>query len=105
MPEQIIIDTDPGHDDAFAILLALASPELDVRGITTVAGNVPLASTTANARRIVELGGRPDVAVYPGAERPLLRPALHAHDIHGDMGINGYDWEAPARPPEATHAF
>jgi purine nucleosidase len=104
MPEQIIIDTDPGHDDAFAILLALASPELEILGITTVAGNVPLARVTANARRIVELAGRPEIKVFAGADRPLLRPAMHAPDIHGDTGIDGYDWPPPARPAEPEHA-
>ena len=105
MPERIIIDTDPGHDDAFAILLALASPELDVLGITTVAGNVPVAVVTANARRIVELAGRPGIPVHQGADRPLLRAPMHAADIHGDSGIDGYDWPAPANPPEAEHAL
>jgi purine nucleosidase len=104
MAERVIIDTDPGHDDAFAILLALAAPELEVLGLTTVAGNVPVATTTANARRIVELAGRPLVPVFAGADRPLLRPAMHAHDIHGKMGIDGYDWPEPARPAEAEHA-
>jgi purine nucleosidase len=101
---QIIIDTDPGHDDAFAILLALASPEFKVLGITTVAGNVPVAVTAANARRVVELAGRGEVPVFVGADRPLLRPALHAPDIHGESGIDGYDWPAPARQPESEHA-
>ncbi len=105
MTETIIIDTDPGHDDAFAILLALASPELEVLGLTTVAGNVPLATVSANARRIVELAGRPDIPVFPGADRPLLRPAMHAHDVHGDMGINGHDWPPPRHPPEGRHAL
>ena len=104
MPERIIIDTDPGHDDAFAILLALASPELDVLGLTTVAGNVPLAVTTANARRVVELAGRPQTPVYAGSERPLLRTPMHAADIHGDSGIDGYDWPAPVRDHEPAHA-
>jgi purine nucleosidase len=104
VPEKIIIDTDPGHDDAFAILLALASPELDVLGLTTVAGNVPLSVTTANARRVVELAGKPGVPVFAGADRPLLRPAMHAADIHGESGIDGYDWPMPARPAEAEHA-
>ena len=104
MTEHVIIDTDPGHDDAFAILLALASPELDVLGITTVAGNAPLSVTSANARRIVELAGRAGVAVFPGADRPLLRAAMHAVDIHGDSGIDGYDWPRPGRPAEAEHA-
>jgi purine nucleosidase len=105
MPEAIIIDTDPGHDDAFAILLALASPELDVLGLTTVGGNVSLDHVSNNARRIVELAGRPEIAVYPGAAHPLLRPVMHAADIHGSMGINGYDWQPPRHPPEARTAL
>ena len=105
MAEKIIIDTDPGHDDAFAILLALASPELEVLGITTVAGNVPVAVTTANARRVVELAGRPEIPVFMGAERPILRAPMHAADIHGDSGIDGYDWPAPVRPHEKEHAL
>src|SRR3546814_13225062 len=70
----IIIDTDPGQDDAIAILLALASPELEVLGITTVAGNVPLPLTQKNARKVCELAGRPDVKVFAGCPRPLVRP-------------------------------
>ena len=74
MPRKIIIDTDPGQDDAVAILLALASPEeLDVLGIVAVAGNVPLALTERNARRIVELAGFPEVPVHAGAVRPLAK--------------------------------
>ena len=69
MTEAIIIDTDPGQDDAFAILLALASPELEVLGLTTVAGNVPVAVTAANARRVVELAGRPEVSAYRRSPR------------------------------------
>ncbi len=104
MTERVIIDTDPGHDDAFAILLALASPELEVLGLTTVAGNVPLSGTTANARRVVELAGKADMRVFAGADRPLLRAPMHAHDIHGETGIDGYAWPAPARPAETRHA-
>ncbi len=104
MAETIIIDTDPGHDDAFAILLALGSPELEVLGLTTVAGNVPVATTTANARRVVELAGRPEIEVFAGAGRPLLRAPMHAHDIHGKMGIDGHDWPDPLHPAKDTHA-
>ena len=104
MPERLVIDTDPGHDDAFAILLALASPEVDVLGLTTVAGNVPVAVTTANARRVVELAGRPEIPVFAGADRPLLREPMHAHDIHGKMGIDGHDWTEPLHPARAGHA-
>ncbi|MBB6261448.1 inosine-uridine nucleoside N-ribohydrolase [Paenochrobactrum gallinarii] len=73
MKTKIIIDTDPGQDDAVAILLALASPELDILGITTVAGNIPLARTQNNARKICEVAGRKDVKRFAGALRPLLR--------------------------------
>jgi len=104
MAERIIIDTDPGHDDAFAILLALASPEFEVLGLTTVAGNVPLRVTTANARRVVELAGRPEVPVHAGADRPLLRAPMHALDIHGETGIDGYAWPQPSHPPAPQHA-
>lgn len=82
---KIIIDTDPGIDDAVAILLALAAPEeLEVLGIVAVAGNLPLAQTEANARRLCELAGRPDLRVYAGCARPLLRPLASAAGIHGD---------------------
>ncbi|MEL6680528.1 MAG: nucleoside hydrolase, partial [Pseudomonadota bacterium] len=83
MSRKIIIDTDPGQDDAVAILLALASPELDVLGITAVAGNVPLALTEKNARKICELAGRPDIKVFAGAEAPLERPLVTAEYVHG----------------------
>ncbi|MCJ8355544.1 nucleoside hydrolase, partial [Novacetimonas hansenii] len=69
---KIIIDTDPGQDDALTILLALASPEIDLLGITTVAGNVPLTRTTENALKTLDLAGRPDIPVHAGADRPLL---------------------------------
>ena len=92
----IIIDTDPGQDDAVAILLALASPqELDVIGITAVAGNVPLALTEKNARRVCELAGRPDIKVYAGAERPLILPLQTAEAVHGATGLNGPDLPEP----------
>ena len=77
---RIIIDTDPGQDDAVAILLALGSPELEVVGITAVAGNVPLKLTEKNARKICELAGRPDIKVYAGAIRPLMRNLVTADD-------------------------
>ena len=95
-PRQIIIDTDPGQDDAIAILLALASPELDVLGITAVAGNVPLALTERNARALVELAGRADVPVRAGAAAPLVRPLVTAEHVHGKTGLNGWDLPEPA---------
>ncbi len=88
-PHPIIIDTDPGQDDAVAILLALASPELEVLGITAVAGNVPLALTELNARKICELAGRPDIKIYSGAIRPLVRNLVTAEEVHGKTGLDG----------------
>ncbi|MBG1231223.1 nucleoside hydrolase [Aestuariivirga litoralis] len=85
----IIIDTDPGQDDALAIFLALASPEIEVLGICAVAGNVPLPLTEVNTRKICELAGKPDVKVYAGAERPLLRPLVTAEHVHGKTGLDG----------------
>ena len=91
----IIIDTDPGQDDAVAILLALASPELQVLAITAVAGNVPLALTTRNARILLELAGRQDIPVYAGAIRPLVRPLVTAENVHGKTGLDGPDLPEP----------
>lgn len=87
---KIIIDTDPGQDDAVAILLALASPEdIDVLGITAVAGNVPLPLTQKNARIVCELAGRPDVAVYAGCDAPIARRLITAEHVHGKTGLDG----------------
>ena len=86
-PRTIIIDTDPGIDDAVAILLALASPELRVEAIVAVAGNTPLAITEANARVICELGGRTDISVYAGCSRPITRPPITAEHFHGSGGL------------------
>jgi len=103
-PRAIIIDTDPGQDDAVAVLLALASPELEVRGVTAVAGNVPLPLTARNARIVCELAGRPDVPVYAGADRPLARPLITAEYVHGRTGLDGADLPEPTMPLEAEHA-
>ena len=100
----IIIDTDPGQDDAVAILLALASPEFDILGITAVAGNVPLALTEVNARKICELGGRPDIKVYAGAIRPMLRQLVTAEHVHGRTGLDGPDLPAPKMPLQKQYA-
>ena len=96
MSRPIVIDTDPGQDDAVAILLALASPELDVLGITTVAGNVPQPLVTINALRLCELARRTDVPVYHGADAPLERTLFTAEYVHGPSGIDGAD--LPADP-------
>jgi purine nucleosidase len=98
MPRKIIIDTDPGQDDAVAILLALASPELDVLGIVAVAGNVPLALTEKNARKICELAGRADQKVYAGASQPLNRALVTAEHVHGKTGLDGPDLPEPQMP-------
>ena len=100
----IVIDTDPGQDDAVALLLALASSELEVRGVTTVAGNVPLPLTARNARIVCELAGRPDVPVYAGADRPLVRPLITAEYVHGRAGLDGADLPEPTMPLQAEHA-
>ena len=104
MPRKIIIDTDPGQDDAVAILLALASPEdFDVIGIVAVAGNVGLHHNATNARKIVELAGRPDVPVYAGCARPMRRTLVTAEHVHGDTGLNGPDLPVPQVPLQAQH--
>ena len=104
MPRKIIIDTDPGQDDAVAILLALASPELEVLGITCVAGNVPLALTSKNARVVCELAGRPDIKVFAGCDRPLVRPLVTAEYVHGKTGLDGIALPEPAMALQPGHA-
>ncbi|MEM0900837.1 MAG: nucleoside hydrolase [Pseudomonadota bacterium] len=101
--EKIIIDTDPGQDDAIAILLALASDALDVLGIVSVAGNVPLDLTTKNALKIVELSGRLDTPVYVGCEQPLLRDLITAEYVHGKTGLDGPDLPEPTLPTQPQH--
>ncbi|NYS25709.1 nucleoside hydrolase [Rhodobacteraceae bacterium 2376] len=101
---KIIIDTDPGQDDAVAILLALASPEeIDLLGITCVAGNVPLELTERNARTVCELAGRPDVKVFAGCDRPLNRPLVTAEHVHGKTGLDGIDLPAPRMALQPGH--
>ena len=104
MSRKIIIDTDPGQDDAVAILLALASPELEVLGLTCVAGNVPLALTQTNARKICELAGRRDIKVHAGCDRPLTRRLITAEHVHGKTGLDGIDLPAPTMPLQPQHA-
>ncbi|WP_431299930.1 nucleoside hydrolase [Tabrizicola sp. BL-A-41-H6] len=103
-PRRIIIDTDPGQDDAVAILLALASPEdLHVLGITAVAGNVPLPLTERNARIIVDLA-RATVPVYAGCDAPLARKLVTAEHVHGKTGLNGIELPTPVTPLQPQHA-
>ncbi|WP_390914914.1 nucleoside hydrolase [Pseudosulfitobacter sp. SM2401] len=105
LARKIIIDTDPGQDDAVAILLALASPEdLDVLGITAVAGNVPLDLTQKNARIICELAGKADVKVFAGCDRPLGRDLVTAEHVHGKTGLDGPDLADPKMPLQDQHA-
>ena len=104
MARKIIIDTDPGQDDAVAILLALASPELDVLGLSVVAGNVPLALTELNARKICELAGRADLPVYAGCDAPLMRKLVTAEEVHGKSGLDGVELPAPVMQLQPQHA-
>ena len=104
MPRQIIIDTDPGQDDAVAILAALASPELEVLGLTAVAGNVPLPLTEKNARIVRDLAGRPEVPVFAGCDAPLKRPLVTAEHVHGKTGLDGPPLPEPAAPLRPEHA-
>jgi purine nucleosidase len=103
-PRKIIIDTDPGQDDAVAILLALASPELEVLGITAVAGNVPLPLTERNARIICELAGRRDIPVFAGCDAPLTRKLVTAEHVHGKTGLDGIALPDPTMKLQTTHA-
>ena len=103
-PRKIIIDTDPGQDDAFAILLAFASPELQVLGICAVAGNVPLAYTQRNARIICELAGKPETRVFAGCDRPLQRKLVTAEHVHGKTGLDGPVMVEPVMDLQPGHA-
>jgi purine nucleosidase len=99
----ILIDCDPGVDDAIALLLAFASPEVKLLGITTVAGNVPLSLTEKNARKICELAGQTQVPVYAGCPRPLMRSLTTAEDVHGKTGLEGVNLPEPQMPLQPQH--
>ena len=104
MPRKIIIDTDPGQDDAVAILMALGSPEeLDILGIVAVAGNVPLSRTLYNARQILELARRPDVPLFAGCARPMRRKLVTAEHVHGESGLDGPNLPAPGMKVRDQH--
>jgi len=100
----IILDCDPGHDDAIAILLALASPEIELIGVTTVSGNQTLDKTTANALRVLEFAGRPDIPVYAGSDRPFIRERDVAAHVHGESGLDGPDLPPPSGAAREQHA-
>jgi inosine-uridine nucleoside N-ribohydrolase len=100
----VLLDCDPGHDDAIALLLGLASPELELLGVTTVAGNQILEKTTANALRVLEFAGRADIPVAAGADRPLVRDRFVATYVHGESGLDGPDLPPPSGSPVETHA-
>jgi purine nucleosidase len=102
-PRKIIIDTDPGQDDAVAILLALASPEIDVLGITAVAGNVPLALTSKNARKVCEVAGRPETLVFAGCDKPMAHTLVTAEHVHGKSGLDGIELPEPTMPLQDMH--
>ncbi len=101
---KVIIDTDPGQDDAAAIMLALGSPEIELLGITAVAGNVPLALTQRNARIVCEMSGRTDVKVFAGADKPLSRALVTAEHVHGKTGLDGPELFEPSFPLQEGHA-
>src|SRR5579884_2398970 len=104
MAEKILIDCDPGHDDAIAILLAHGHPKLDLVAITTVAGNQSLAKTTLNARRVCTIAGITAVPIAAGADRPLLRELHVAAEIHGETGLDGPEPVEPTVAAEDIHA-
>jgi inosine-uridine nucleoside N-ribohydrolase len=104
VPRDVILDCDPGHDDAIAILLALASPEVRLLGVTTVAGNQTLEKTTANAIRVLDHVGHDEIFVASGAPRPLVREGRVAAHVHGESGLDGPELPPPARSAEPLHA-
>jgi purine nucleosidase/pyrimidine-specific ribonucleoside hydrolase len=104
MSVPVLLDCDPGHDDAIALLLALGSDELELRGVTTVAGNQTLEKTTANAIRVLELAGRAEIPVAAGAARPLVREPRVAADVHGETGLDGPELPPPQAEPSPQHA-
>jgi purine nucleosidase/pyrimidine-specific ribonucleoside hydrolase len=105
MTVPVILDCDPGHDDAIALMLTLASPELELLGVTTVAGNQTLEKTTANAIRVLDHIGRPSVPVSPGASRPLVREREVAANVHGETGLDGPDLPPASREAGPAHAI
>jgi len=103
-PRRVVLDTDPGIDDALAILLGLASPEIDLAALSVVHGNCTLAEAVTNALAVAGLGGRPDLTVAAGCDRPLLRPPVTAHDTHGASGLGDACLPRSAAQPVDEHA-
>ena len=103
-PRKVILDCDPGIDDAFAIAFGCGHPGLELCGVTTVAGNVGLDRTTGNALAVLEFLGRADVPIAAGSPAPLLRPFTDAHDVHGETGLGAARLPAPSRGPVPAHA-
>jgi purine nucleosidase len=104
MPRKVIVDCDPGHDDALAIMLAAANPEVELVAITTVAGNQTLDKTTLNARRVCTVAGIAGVPIAAGCDRPLLRELVTAGEVHGASGLDGVEWGEPAVDVASEHA-
>ncbi|WP_342358970.1 nucleoside hydrolase [Terrarubrum flagellatum] len=100
----VVIDTDPGLDDALALFVACASPELDILGVTTVGGNVGIARTTANALTVLDFAGRPDIPVFAGAAEPIERPAIEAGNIHSEDGLGGLAFPKSRRQADPRDA-
>src|SRR6516162_8797547 len=104
MATPIVLDCDPGHDDAIALMLAVSSPEVELVGVTTVAGNQTIEKTTTNALKVLELAGRSDIPVAEGAADPLVRKRSVASHVHGESGLDGPDLPAPSARPVDEHA-
>ncbi len=104
MTKKIILDCDPGHDDAVAILLALGNPEIELLGVTTVGGNQSLEKVTYNARAVLEKAHATDVAVYAGCDRPIVRPQEVAASIHGESGLDGVELPVPCPPARSSRS-
>ncbi|MGW7683188.1 nucleoside hydrolase [Kribbella sp. NPDC054772] len=104
MPTPLVLDCDPGHDDAIAILLAVADPAIDLRAVTTVAGNQTIEKCTLNARRVLSLAGAPDIPVARGAEQPLVRRLRIADDVHGQTGLDGPQFADEPTVPESPYS-
>lgn len=102
--EKIILDCDPGHDDAMAIMLAVGNPKIDLVGVTTVGGNQSLEKVTYNARSVLEMAKATDIPVHAGCDRPLVRKQEVAASIHGETGLDGVELPVPTRPLDSGHA-